>query len=91
MLDLAEVRLEQRLAAVAVELVVDREVREVEEDIAHARVLPIDDPEAPAVIDEVRVEKVVVTGTLGECTPRPLDAPRDLARPRVARRDLGAV
>ena len=49
-----------RRARVRVELVVDREVREVEEAVAHARVLPVDDPEPLAVVEEVRVQEVVV-------------------------------
>ena len=40
---------------------VDREVRQVEERVAHARILPVDDHEALAVVDEVGVEQVVVT------------------------------
>ena len=44
-----------------------------------------------AVVDEVRVEEIVVAGTLCESSPRPLDAPRHLAGPGVARRHLGAV
>ncbi len=47
-------------ARVRVELVVDREVREVEEAVSHARVLPVDDAQALAVVEEVRVQEVVV-------------------------------
>ncbi len=57
---LAEVRLEQRLALGRVELVVDGEVREVEEAVAHPRVLPVDDAEPLAVVQEVGVQEVVV-------------------------------
>src|SRR5947199_238142 len=45
---------EELALAVLVELVVDGEVAEVEEGIAHAGVLPVDDPEPIAVGDEVR-------------------------------------
>ena len=82
----AEVGVEERRAAVGVELVVDREVREVEEDVAHARVLPVDDPDAPAVVDEVRVEEVVVTRALRRGAAQLLDAPGELPRPGVRRR-----
>ena len=57
----AEVRLEQRLALRRVELVVDGEVREVEEAVAHSRVLPVDDAETLAVVQEVGVQEIVVT------------------------------
>ena len=59
--NLPEVRDEQRLAPGRIELVVDREVREVEEAVAHARVLPVDDAQPLAVIQEIRVQEVVVT------------------------------
>ena len=45
------------------QLVVDAEVAEIEERIAHPGVLPVDDPDARAVVDEVRVEQIVVAGT----------------------------
>ena len=64
---LAEVRVQERLVVVLVELMVDREVREVEEEVAHAGVLPVDDPDALAVEDEVRVQEVVVAGTTLRC------------------------
>ena len=41
---------------------VDREVREIEEPVAHARVLPVDDPQSFAVVEEVRVQEIVVAG-----------------------------
>ena len=44
------------------QLVVDAEVAEVEERVAHPRVLPVDDPDPGAVVDEVGVEQVVVAG-----------------------------
>ena len=57
---LAAVRREQLRTTFLVELVVDREVRKIEERVAHARVLPVDDPQPLAVVDEVGVEEVVV-------------------------------
>ena len=53
--------------------VVDREVRQVEEDVAHARVLPVDDADASAVVDEVGRQEVVVARTLRRRPARALD------------------
>src|SRR5207248_4765917 len=39
---------------------VDGEIAEIEETVAHSRVLPIHDPDGDAVIDEVGVEQIVV-------------------------------
>ena len=69
---------EQLSARVGVELVVDREVREVEEAVAHARVLPVDDPQVLAVVEEVRVQEVVVARN---AVARGLAAPRSAAPP----------
>ena len=44
------------------QLVVDAEVAQVEERVAHPGVLPVDDPDPLAVVDEVGVEQVVVAG-----------------------------
>ena len=49
-----------RSSRVGVEVVVHGEVPEVEERIAHARVLVVDDPRVVAVAQEVRVQQVVV-------------------------------
>ena len=57
------VRAEQGRIVVCRQLVIDAEIPQVEERIAHARVLPIDDPDALPVVDEVRVEQVVVART----------------------------
>ena len=70
---------------------VDREVREVEEHVAHPRVLPVDDPDSPAVVDEVRVEEVVVARPLWRGAAQLLDPPCDLPRPGVRGRHLGAA
>ena len=62
----AEVGAQQLLDRRVLELVVAREVGEVEEDVAHPRVLPVDDPDPAAVVDEVRVQEIVVTRALGD-------------------------
>ena len=54
-------------------LVIDGEIAEVEEAIAHPRVFPIDDSDDGAVIDEVRVEQVVVAEHRRLLTDRLLD------------------
>ena len=73
-----EVRDEQGLVAGPVELVVDGEVAEVEVAVVHARVLPVEQPEAAVRQgQEVGGEQVVVTGARrlgapGEGRPHPL-------------------
>ena len=76
--------------AVLVQFVIDAEVREVEEDVAHPGVLPVDDPQPVAVVDEVRVEEVVVARALRRRPTKMLDAACDLAGGDVPRRHLGA-
>ena len=56
---LPEVVLQDGAVALAPELVVDREVRQVEVRVRHARVLPIEDPDG-AVVKQVGVQEVVV-------------------------------
>ena len=73
------------------EAVVDREVRQVEEDVAHPRVLPVDDPDPAAVVDEVGGEQVVVAGPLRHRAARPLDERGRLARALERGRDGDAV
>src|SRR5215218_8458062 len=99
---LAPVALEQPLVPGLVEAGGDRQVGEVEVAVAHARVLPVDDPDPLAVVDEVGRQQVVVTGDgrvlgMGRVERR-LDPPRALAevaerarRPRPARRCRGRV
>ena len=84
---LAEVGAEQRLALRRVELVVDGEVREVEEPVSHPRVLPVDDPQALAVVEEVRVQEVVVARHRFLGRALGLDPSGDLVRPLVASRE----
>ena len=86
----APVRVEQRALAVLVGLVVDGEVAEVEERVAHARVLPVDDPETSVGGDEVRVQQVVVAGARRRACAAALDAVGDLLRPAVSGRDRNA-
>ena len=45
------------------EVMLHREVPEIEEDVAHPRVLPVEDPYAVAVVEEVGVEQIVVART----------------------------
>ena len=78
---------------VAGQLVVDAEVAEIEERVAHPGVLPVDDADPGAVVDEVRVEQVVVTrpqlervGQAGE-----LDPAADRGRELVLGRDAHAA
>ena len=61
-----EVEAQQRLLRRGRQAVVDGEVPQVEEEIAHAAVLVVDDPHVVAVEQEVRVQQVVVARTIGE-------------------------
>ena len=58
----AAVGLEQRDLGVGLEVVVGGEVREVEVRVVHPRVLPVEDPQPRAVVEEVRGQQVVVAG-----------------------------
>src|SRR5262249_25409934 len=69
----AAVSAEQRLVTGGIETVVDREVRDVERRVAHAGVLPVDDPEPVGAPNEVRREEVVVAGTEVDRPAPPLD------------------
>ena len=62
--ELAEVRRQQLFVLVVAQLVVDREVGEIEEAVAHAGVLPVDDLHVSVLRDEVRVQQVVVARAL---------------------------
>ena len=64
LVDGPEVVLQDRLVAARAELVVDREVRQVEIWIGHSRVLPVENPDR-AVVQHVRVEQVVVAEHAG--------------------------
>ena len=84
---LAPVALEQPLVAGLVEGVVDRQVAEVEVAVAHARVLPVEDPHRLAVVDQVRR----AAGRCGRAPARAPGAPGRSrpgsgARPRAGRR-----
>ena len=74
----ARSRLEQAAVVRVAELVVDGEVREVEEPLVHARVLPVDDPHALAVGDEVRGSRSLWQGRTRARgrSPRPRSARR---------------
>ena len=69
---LAEVGGHQHPVLIDVELLVGRQVAQVEEAIAHTRVLPIHDPDL-AVVEEVGVQEVVVAGNLRLRAARLLD------------------
>ncbi len=76
----ARVRREEHGSSVGVELVVDREVGQVEERVAHAGVLPVDDDQPLAVVDEVRVEQIVVAGTRRLVGAQRRDPPCEVVR-----------
>src|SRR5713101_642659 len=70
---------------------VDGEIAEVEEAIAHAGVFPVDDANRRAVVDEIRVQQIVVAehGRLGP--KRALDVDGDGPCPLVRRWQLAAM
>src|SRR3954447_12665952 len=72
----AEVRGQQLGVVVHLERVHRREVAEVEERVAHAGVLPVDEPQPVAVVEQVGRQQVVVAQRGLERRRRPLDAPR---------------
>ena len=84
---------EQRAVLVVAEAVVDGEVAEVEVAVAHARVLPVDDPQAPAVVEEVGCEVVVVARDRAVLRPdqRGVDRGRGARERRVVGGDRDAV
>ena len=53
---------QERVLGLFGELMVDGEVSEVEEGVAHTGVFPVDKPEVVAVGDEVRIQQIVVAG-----------------------------
>ena len=77
----AFVGVQQGLIGLRRQLVVDAEVAEVEERVAHAGVLPVDDPQPRPVVNEVRVQQVVVAGERVDRAreQRPLDAAAGIA------------
>jgi hypothetical protein len=82
----------QELGALGLaEPVVDGEVGQVEEHVAHPGVLPVDDPDPVAVVDEVRGQQVVVARPLGDRAARPLHERRRLVREREGFGDCDAV
>jgi hypothetical protein len=84
----AEVGAEEFLLVLCLQLVVDREVREIEEDVTHARVLPVDDPDPIRVADEVRVQEVVVAGPQRLATSGSFDPTGEPVRLGVRGRQL---
>ncbi len=90
---LARVGLQERRVAVRVQLVIDREVAEIERRVAHSGVLPVDDPKPVSIVDEVGVQQVVVAGPKlhrrGQAGQ--LDPARDRPGEVVLRRDRDAA
>src|SRR5438876_6594608 len=81
--NLAVVGIDQPRVLLWRKLVIDAEVAQVEERVAHPRVLPIYDPDPLSVVDEVGVEQVVVAGPQlnGRLQEGALDAARGFVRP----------
>ena len=65
---------------------IDGEVAEIEERVAHAGVLPVHQPQPGSVVDEVRVQQVVVARAQRRVAPPLLDPVRQLGRVLVAGR-----
>jgi hypothetical protein len=71
--------------------VIDGEVGQVEEAVAHARVLPVDDPNVAVLVEEVQVLVVVVAGDRHGPPAGRLDAKGDAVGPLEDVRDRDAV
>ncbi len=84
---LVEVGREERLGLRPVQLVVDREVRQVEEAVANSGVLPVDDAQDVAVVEEVRVQEIVVARDGVGCRALAFDPAGELVCPLVVVRD----
>ena len=61
-LHLAEIVTEKQLALLIVQSLIDGKVSQVEEDITHASVLPIEDPDGVPIINKIAGEQVIVAG-----------------------------
>ncbi len=81
-----EVGGQQEAVLLQPEVVIDRKVRQVEEPVPHACVLPIDDADV-AVVDEVGVQQVVVARHLRLEAASAADLLRDTVRVVEFRRD----
>ena len=73
------------------QLVIDGEVPEVEERVAHAGVFPVDEPETDTVVDEVRIQQVVVARPKRSVRAAALDLVGKLLRALVRGRHVDAV
>ncbi len=82
---------EQLAVAGVVQPVRDGEVREVEGGVTHAGVLPVDDPEPLAGVDEVRRQQVVVARNERDRPRRRLDPVGDRLRSREPGREGDSV
>src|ERR1700719_2825823 len=77
----AEIRRQETTLIFLGELVVDGQIAEVEEAIAHPGVFPVDDPDRRAVIDKARVQEIVVAEDGGLLPQRALDIEGDRPGP----------
>src|SRR6266566_9846706 len=59
---LAEVGVQEKLALFLVQRLVDGKVSQVEEEIAHGGVLPVQYPDGAPIVDEIAGEQVIVAG-----------------------------
>src|SRR2546429_8928605 len=57
---LAEIITEEQLTLFFVQSLIDGKVTQVEEDVAHAGILPIENPDGVPVINEIAGEQVIV-------------------------------
>src|SRR6266567_524870 len=71
---LAEIITEEQLTLFFVQSLIDGKVTQVEEDVAHAGILPIENPDGVPVINKIAGEQVIVARFwLVQCTKRLLD------------------
>src|SRR5213080_4289949 len=71
---LAKIITEEQLTLVIVQSLIDGKVPQIEEDVAHASILPIKNPDGVPVINKITGEQVVVTRFWPvQCTKRLFD------------------
>src|SRR2546422_2539486 len=80
--DLPEVAGQQSFILRIGQLMMNGEVRQIEVEVAHARVFPVYDADARAIIDQVRLPEVIMAGA--EC-PSPAHRPLHLTKPPTHR------
>src|SRR5579883_412830 len=89
---LAEIGAQQLPALLLAERLVDGEVAEIEEDIAHRGIFPVQDADGAPIVDEIAGEQVIMAGSRRECLADGLlDAfhQRKDAGQRVGKSDTG--